>query len=301
MKKLKKSFKKRFTYIKQKKEHYFEYNKIYSDFLSYEAFRLKIDLESFILRNYNENLQLTYLQDVIRDFSLEKKSVSNIIKVDKNYRIIANHERVIEAVKNNEAEVEIDIVLGGRLNKGVPIATLDAKKLKIFESIMEETKHIYTGIIWEPTFNFLENIIKEIKKVYQVIKVLEIEFENTQEFIDYLNKVYECNTRKDFVQTKINRLIKGKNKAVMVYYDVGDPKIDKSGTAQEQVQGLKNHIRRTFRNRMDNYIFDICYHSGVNHKEVKDIEDALKIALKNSKNTIRVLENFSDNHWKNLN
>ena len=52
MKKLKESFKKRMAFIKQKKEHYLEYNKLYNDFLSYEAFRLKIDLESFILRNY---------------------------------------------------------------------------------------------------------------------------------------------------------------------------------------------------------------------------------------------------------
>ncbi|GLI55603.1 hypothetical protein PM10SUCC1_11170 [Propionigenium maris DSM 9537] len=301
MKKLKNSLKKRLAFIKKKREHYFEYNKLYNDFLSYEAFRLKIDLESFILRNYNEKLQVTYLQDVIRDFSLDKKSKSNIITVDKKYRIIKNHERLIEAIKNNEADIEISVDLDGRYNSGVPIDTLPVEELKVLEDIMNKTRHIYTAIIWEPAYNFLEDIIKEIKDVYQVIKVLDIKFENTQGLIDYANKVYEHNTRKEFVQTKVQRLIKGQNRVLMIYYDIGDPKIDKEGTAQEQVQELKNHIRKTFRDRIDDYIFDICYHSGVNHKEIEDIEDALKEAVKNPKNTINELENFNNTHWKNIN
>lgn len=301
MKKLKKSLKKRLAFIKQKKEHYLEYNKLYNDFLSYEAFRLKIDLESFILRNYNEKLQTTYLQDVIKDFHLNKEPQSSIIKVDKKYRIISNHERAIEAIRNNEAEVEISVDLDGKFNNGVSIDTLTTDEFKVLEGIMNKTRHIYVAIVWEPAFQFLGDIINEIKNVYQVIDVLDVRFENKKELIAYANKVYECNTRKDFVQTKVERLVKGKNRVAMIYYDIGDPKIDKEGTAQEQIQELKNHIRRTFRDKIDDYIFDICYHSGVNHKEIRDIEDALKDTLKNPKNTINKLEDFNNSHWKNMN
>ena len=300
MKKLKKSLKKRLAFIKQKKEHYLEYNKLYNDFLSYEAFRLKIDLESFILRNYNEKLQVTYLQDVIKNYHLDKISASNIVRVDKKYRVIDNYERVIEAIKNNEPDIEIQVDLDSTYNSGVPIDTLTSKELKVLEEVMSRTRHIYSAIIWDPACNFLEDIVKEIKAVYQVIKVIDVRFENTQGLIDYANKVYECNTRKDFVQTKVERLIKGKSRVVMIYYDIGDPRIDKEGTAQEQVQELKNHIRRTFRDKVEDYIFDICYHSGVNHREVQDIEDALEAAIRNPKNKVSELAGFNDSHWKSI-
>lgn len=287
--------------MKQKKEHYLEYNKLYNDFLSYEAFRLKIDLESLILRNYNEKLQVTYLQDVIKDFYLGKESKGNIVKVDKKYRIISNHERVIEAIKNNETEVEVSVDLDSEYNNGISIDTLTSKELKVLEEIMNKARHIYIAIVWEPAYKFLEDIIKEIKNVYQVINVLDVRFENAQGLTDYANKVYECNTKKEFIQTKVERLVKGRNRVLMIYYDIGDPKIDKEGTAQEQIQELKNHIRRTFRDKIDNYVFDICYHSGVNHKEITDIEDALEGAIKNSKNRINKLDNFNNSHWKNIN
>jgi len=283
MRKLKKSLNKRLKALEEAKNYYFNYNKVYREIDNLKSIKIKIDLGTLFLRNYNEKDQEFYAVELLKRWSsrnFESEKDRGVIVVDQNFRILDNFEGVCKAFLSNEDEVEISIDFSREASEGTAISGLAKEEYQAFTELKKRCHSEAVSIVWAPAIKHIDEIKEEIEKDYPILKTYDISFENREAFVDYIKKIYEFDGTEEFIKIKAERLVKSEYRLLGIIYDIGDPVLDSVKGESVKVGNLKDHIRRSYRERVDNYIFDVVYHAAFSPEEclhlVKVLNDAEK-------------------------
>lgn len=283
MRKLKKSLNKRLKALGEAKNYYFNYNKTYREIESLKSLKIKMDLGTLFLRNYSEKDQKFYAVKLLnswssRNFEIDRE-VGTVV-VDRNFRILDNFDGVCRAFLLGADEVEISVDFSREVSEGVSIGDLSKDEHQAFVELKKRCHSEAVSIVWSPAIKHIDEIKGEIEEDYPILKTYEISFDDRERFVDYIKKIYEFDGTEEFIKIKADRLVKSEYKLIGIVYDIGDPVLDSVKGESIKVGKLKDHIRRSYRERVDNYIFDVVYHAAFSPEEclhlVRVLEEAEK-------------------------
>jgi len=283
MKKLKKSLNKRLKALEEAKNYYFNYNKTYREINKLKSLKIKIDVETLFLRNYNEKTQEFYAVELLNKWNsgrFEDKKNKDVVVVDRNFKILDNFEEVCRVFLSGKDEVEISIDFSKEVSEGTVISRLSKDEYNAFLDLKSRCHSEAVSIVWAPAIKHIDEIKGEIERDYPILKTYDISFEKKEDFVDYIKKIYEFDGTEEFIKIKAERLVKSEYRLLGIVYDIGDPVLDSVKGESTKVGYLKDHIRRNYRERVDNYIFDVVYHAAFSPEEclhlVKVLDDAEK-------------------------
>ncbi len=283
MRKLKKSLNKRLKALEEAKNYYFNYNKTYKEIESLKSLKIKMDLGTLFLRNYSEKAQEFYSVKLLSRWNsrnFEKDREIGVIPVDRNFRILDNFDGVCRAFLLGMDEVEISVDFSRDVLEGKAIASLSEDEKKAFIELKKRCHSEAVSIVWAPAIKHIDEIKGEVERDYPILKTYDISFDDRERFVDYIKKIYEFDGTEEFINIKAERLVKSEYRLIGIVYDIGDPVLDSIKGESIKVGNLKDHIRRSYRERVENYIFDVVYHAAFSPEEclhlVKVLEDAEK-------------------------
>ncbi|GLI55168.1 hypothetical protein PM10SUCC1_06830 [Propionigenium maris DSM 9537] len=283
MRKLKKSLNKRLKTLEEAKNYYFNYNKTYKEIENLKSLKIKIDLETLFLRNYNEKRQEFYSVELLNRWNsrnFERDSEIGLVVVDRNFRILDNFEGVCTAFLLELDEIEISIDFSREVSEGTAIGDLSKDECRAFIELKNRCHSEAVSIVWAPAIKHIDEIKEEIEKNYPILKTYNIAFKDKDAFANYVKKIYEYDGTEEFIRIKTERLVKSEFRIIGIIYEIGDLQIDSKKGDSIKVGNLKDHIRRSYRERVDNYIFDVVYHAAFSREECLHLSEVLKDAEK---------------------
>lgn len=144
--------------------------------------------------------------------------------------------------------------------------------LKKTDSIIQKYKIHISCILWPPVKEYFDEILKKISYIYNVIEVKDMLFSD-EEFDDYVQTVYQID---DIAQWKIDRkkeCMKNSGEKVVRYIllEFENPffryKELNKNTLLTQGEELKRMIRNCYKDKIENYFYDIICLTGDNHEQ----------------------------------
>lgn len=149
------------------------------------------------------------------------------------------------------------------------------------DSIIQKYKIHISCILWPPIKEYFDEIVKKISYMYNVIEVKDMLFSD-DDFDDYVQSVYQID---DIAQWKIDRkkeYMKNSNEKTVRYIllEFENPlfryKELNKNTIMTQGEELKRMIRNCYKDKIDNYFYDIICHTGDNHEQSEYMSSLIK-------------------------
>lgn len=208
----------------------------------------------------------------------------SLIPVDKNQTIMDGSHRVALALffdvpliplKLYKKEFKVDYSMEWfRKNNfsDEEINIIENKRKEIFRE-----KGIYFQIIlWPPVNKYFDEIEEDISKNYKILKSYEINFVNQFDFKNFVYEIYESD---DIEKWKIEKKLEGFKdydlKVKVIEIEIINPKFRKKDLnnhdISQEVEKIKKYYRNKYKNKLDNYFYDIVMHIGDNYSHTRQI------------------------------
>ena len=131
---------------------------------------------------------------------------------------------------------------------------------------------IFAGIIWNPAYQFKDEMNSIFNKYSKVLHSVELDLKD--DYIPFVYDIYnEEDTAKWKIDTKVEHMKEVKDKKVKVVFFEIDTSTQfyhefKKCYVFTNVENMKKEVRDTYKNKIDNYFFDIIFHLTDNEKEL---------------------------------
>jgi len=213
----------------------------------------------------------------------------SLMSVDKNQTLIDGSHRVATALyfdikllplKLNRYKCDTIYGLEWFENKDFSsdeMSLIEQKRKEIFYK-----KGIYFQIIlWSPVQKYFDEIESNIEEKYNVLNSYDISFDDKSSFKDFVFGVYESDDIDDW---KIEKKLTGFNNFNLnirvIEVEITNPRFRRKGLnnhdISQEVEAIKKEYRTKYKNKVDNYFYDIIMHVGDNYHHTREIAKVLK-------------------------
>ena len=225
-------------------------------------------------------------QELIISFN-DKGADSNYpLLVNKDLQIVDGAHRLACALYFNEPFIAI------KINKKLNFSPYDVnwfksndfstKELDLILQLKQEifiSNNLYFEVVlWPPVSNYFDEIDKFIKEKYTVYSSKD--YKDLTEFNTYIKALYKIDDIKDWkVDLKIKVMSSYPKNIRVIKIGILEPKFRKKANGQlisEEVEILKKQIRESYKEKIDNYFYDIIIHIGDNYSHTKQSQNLLK-------------------------
>ncbi len=259
--------------------------------IGFNLYKKMQEKRGFIKRVDHKNKEdsLERFKKLIKNIEKNGFDEYSFIPVDKNQAIMDGSHRVSLAlffdikllpIKIYRKKFEVDYSIDWfRKNdfSDEEINIIKRKKEKIFRE-----KGIYFQVIlWPPVDKYFDEIEEDIKKHYNVLKSYDINFPNRNSFKNFVFEIYESD---DIEKWKIEKKLKGfenhKLNVKIIEIEIINPKFRKKDLnnhdISQEVEKIKKYYRNKYKNKIDNYFYDIIMHIGDNYSHTREIAKVLE-------------------------
>ncbi len=139
---------------------------------------------------------------------------------------------------------------------------------------------IFAGILWGPAVKYNKEINDIFDKYSQ--PVFSFGLNLGEYYDDFVYDIYQNeDTAKWKIDKKVEHMRSSPNKDVkVVFFDIDTSKTyfhEKKGySVFSNVEHMKEEVRSTYKDKIDDYFFDIIFHLTDNHKELDYTAEVLK-------------------------
>jgi len=251
------------------------------------GFDLYCKMQNLRVRNGYGVLARKRFTDLIQSFEQNGYDENSEIIVDKELKLIDGAHRIALALCRDVKKVKIRI-----LDKISDVqydlkwfqARFSDKEVQLLISKYEQWsnrwRHSIKGVIWPSAIQYSDEILKEISQRYEINGYVDYDFPK-EIFEQFVRGIYHIdNIAKWKVETKIQHFIKTNNYRIRML-DIGIPlpdfRIKGSGTTISQVgEKLKKDIRNKYKEKIDNYFYDIVFHTADNFYQSEYMDALVK-------------------------
>lgn len=177
----------------------------------------------------------------------------------------------------------------------------DKKDLILINNMIE---YNFSGFIWGPSIQFINEIFEYINEKYPVLHYYNYKFTDKTLFEKTILDIYTTDDidPKKVKDVKIKNMLK--HPLIFTYFKfyIKTPNFRKKGTGNNisrTVESIKKHIRSSYKSKVKNYIHDIIIHISDNYEQTRDIENIMKKYSKNMTNEFINLKYFLQCNFKN--
>ena len=127
----------------------------------------------------------------------------------------------------------------------------------------------FMALLWSPAAMYKEEVVEDIKEMYEVKSVEEIAFTKDHEYAAFVRGMYAIDDIDGWkIEKKLEYMAPFPKKAVVILFDMGFPDYRKKTLngkpLSKNVEKLKKRIRDKYSKRIDRYFYDIVLHIGDN-------------------------------------
>ena len=247
-------------------------------------------------RGYLQRIDHKVVDDSLKKFislikNIEKKGFDecSLIPVDKNQALIDGSHRVATALyfdikllplKLNRKRFDTIYSLEWFEKKGFSqdeINLIEQKKKEIFYK-----KDIYFQIIlWPPVQKYFGEIESSIKEKYNILDNYNISFKDKSSFKDFVFGIYESDDIDDW---KIEKKLTGFNNFDLsirvIEVEITNPRFRRKGLnnhdISQEVESIKKEYRTKYKDKVDDYFYDIIMHIGDNYHHTREIAKVIR-------------------------
>lgn len=157
---------------------------------------------------------------------------------------------------------------------------------------------IVFGIIWGPAYKYSDSILKDIQKYSSPIFAIDLNLKDKlQGFI--MDMYSEEDTPRWKINAKLHYMQISKNPQIKVcFMNVDERKTyfheRKHYYVYSNIEDMKMFVRNKYSKLIDNYFFDIVFHTTDNHKELSYSVSVLKKYLNLTLQDKETLKNITD-------
>lgn len=131
------------------------------------------------------------------------------------------------------------------------------------------------GIIWNSVYDYKDEIIHDISNRVDFKYSFDLDLDSF--FSDFVFDIYNSESMETWkIEKKLNNMVLNQNRKVtIVIYEFDDTKVFyhefKHKEVYEQLEFTKRYIRERYSQYIDNYVFDIVFHSTDNLQELGSV------------------------------
>lgn len=140
-----------------------------------------------------------------------------------------------------------------------------------------------SGFLWAPSEPYWPNIIRKISSKYQITSIQKYKFHTYKELKIMVIRLYK-HDNVSMTQIKNNKLKTFKKYppvciAFQIY--ISEPNISegKHDVIETDVMNLKKKIRKKYKSKIEDYIFDVIIHISDNTKQTKFVDNIINKAI----------------------
>ena len=130
------------------------------------------------------------------------------------------------------------------------------------------------GVIWNCATHLKKDIIQDINQKTKFLNTFE--FDLGDKYEEFVRKIYMSEGMDDWkIERKIEHMKEfNSTSVVIVFFEFSEEKIEyhpyKKRNVFTQLEECKTYIREKYRNQIDNYVFDIIFHTTDDLQELKN-------------------------------
>ena len=135
------------------------------------------------------------------------------------------------------------------------------------------------GIIWNKSYSYKNCIIDDINQLGHVVNTCDIDLDDNYE--EFVRKIYDSEDMEEWkINNKLDHMLDdGNRKICVVLFEFDSAKINfdrrKNKNVYSDLETIKTGIRSKYKNYVNNYTFDVVFHSSDNINELKNIKTVL--------------------------
>lgn len=139
-------------------------------------------------------------------------------------------------------------------------------------------------ILWPPAQKYFDDILNELGKMYQIISYQDYQYKD-ETFSRLVKAVYHIDDIEDWkVLKKIEYMQSAAKKNIrVVKLDIDSPmfrlKAKTNGTLSQVGEYIKSYIRGKYKDKIDNYFYDIIIHIGDNFEQNEYVDKIFRQAF----------------------
>lgn len=248
------------------------------------GFELYEKMQETRVREGYSDASVKRFKALIESFEQKGYDKKSEIIVDSNLRVIDGAHRLALAIYYKVPDIKI------RIDKSIRDISYDIEwfqqyflpeEYKILEEKLKAVSADWIsplkGIIWPNAMDYKDEITEYIDRQYHVLTYKDYQFPK-EVFTRFVKGVYQID---DIAEWKVNSKLKYFSSLgifqvrvldIMVEYpDFG---VERAGkTFSHAIEKLKQEVRKTFKDKIDNYFYDIIFHSADNYYQSWYLDD----------------------------
>lgn len=142
------------------------------------------------------------------------------------------------------------------------------------------------GIIWNSAFPYRKEMTEIISKyAISIGRQFEINLDN--QYNDFVREIYNGEDIENWkIESKISHMENNPNKEVYIVFFEIDSKAQRYHTKKKKnvyakLQDLKDLLRNSYKEKVDNYFFDIIFHCTETNSEFDKCNEVIKKYISN--------------------
>lgn len=252
-----------------------------------------IDIDELMMMQFEESNFLGYdilLQlNRLKKEKVEKKGGLELnVEVGTNLEILSNRTELALALYSDVKQINIAQKHDYEFQKydSQWLETMcsedEQEEVKnLLNELIVEWKQPFIGIIWPPACAIVDDIVEEMRKTVEVKGISEFELKSKEELGAFIRSVYNTDdTVASQIEDKVKRMQSEdvyKIKFVEFYMSNPEFYIKRYGhTISRKGRELKTKLREQFRDRINDYIFDIILHTADNYLQSEEVRRIIK-------------------------
>lgn len=136
------------------------------------------------------------------------------------------------------------------------------------------------GIIWNKAYEYKREIISDIEGRVKLLECFDLDLNDDYE--GFVKEIYQNENMEDWkIDRKINAMCPCDSKKIsVVIFEFDSSRVVyhefKHKDVYEELESLKMYIREKYSKLVDNYVFDIIFHSTDNYSELRGCLETIR-------------------------
>ncbi len=211
------------------------------------------------------------------------------ISVGKNQELIDGSHRLAAALYFDEKLIPLklnrykyDTVYGLGWFKENDFSKEELNRIEQKRKDIFYEKGIYFQVIlWPPVQNYFEEITNSLALKYNMLDSYNIDFKDKDKFKEFTFSIYESDDIADWkIEKKLSGFEQYQLKVKVIEIEIIDPRFRKkelnNHDISQEVELIKKMYRKIYKDKVENYFYDIIMHIGDNYYHTREIAKVLK-------------------------
>ena len=135
--------------------------------------------------------------------------------------------------------------------------------------------------LWPPAEKFFDEIMNDLSNTYEIIDFKDFEIEDRDQFESVIRQIYVVDgAREESIRLKVNRFTDQIREDGYIQrriaFDIPTPNFRPRGSDGKpictQTEDLKKKYRTSYKDKVENYVYDVIIHIGDNFKQTCELE-----------------------------